>query len=100
MSGPPLRRTGRMPAHIATITGAQIRAARALLRLSQKDLSQRSRVSNLTIVRMESTDGPIAQRAVLVAAIVAALSREGIEFLSSNRLGVGVRLRGGKRKRR
>ena len=99
MSGPPLRRTGRMPARHANVTGAQIRAARALLRLSQKDLSRRSRVSNLTIVRMESTDGPVARRAALVAAIVAVLSREGIEFLSSSRLGVGVRLRRRKRNR-
>jgi len=89
-----------MSASTATITGAQLRAARALLRLSQKDLSRRSRVSNLTIVRMESTDGPVARRAALVASIVAVLTREGIEFLSSSRSGVGVRLRGRQRKRR
>ena len=100
MSSQPSRRTRRLPARFANVTGAQIRAARALLRLSQKELSRRSRVSNLTIVRMEATDGPVARRAALVASIVAVLSREGIEFLSSSRLGVGVRLRVRKRKRR
>lgn len=80
-------------APVATVTGAEIRAARALLKLSQKDLSRLSSVSCLTIVRIEAADGPVRRRAKLVGSIVSVLSRRGVEFLSANRLGVGVRLK-------
>jgi hypothetical protein len=82
------------------ITGRQIRAARALLRLSQKDLSRISSVSSLTIVRMEAVDGPVARRATIVDSIVSAFKRRGIEFLSSPHSGVGVTLKPRRRSRR
>jgi transcriptional regulator with XRE-family HTH domain len=81
------------PAREAKVTGAQIRAARALLKLSQRELSRLSRVSSLTIVRIEASDGPATRRAGLVAAIVAALSRQGIEFVSAKGIGIGVCLK-------
>lgn len=83
-----------------SVTGAQLRAARALLKMSQRDLSRLSRVSSLTIVRMEATNGPVERRAKLVALIVSTLTRKGIEFLSSKRFGMGVRLRPRARGRR
>ena len=91
------RSVGRTVASGGDITGAQIRAARALLRLSQKGLSALSNVSNLTIVRMEATEGAVTRRANLVASIVAALSRQGIRFVRSDSLGEGALL---KRRRR
>ncbi len=80
-------------ARSAAVTGAEIRAARALLKLSQWDLSRLSKVSCLTIVRIEAADGPVTRRPNLVGSIVSALSRKGVEFLSARHLGVGVRLK-------
>lgn len=86
--------------HAGAVTGRQIRAARALLRLSQRELSRLSSVSSLTIVRMEATDGPVRRRATLVDSIVSALTKRGIEFLSSPRSGVGVTLKPRRQSRR
>ena len=44
------------------VTIKQIKAARALLGWSQEDLAQHSAISEPTIARLESTDGPIAGR--------------------------------------
>ena len=91
MTAPLSKAARRAPA--VTVTGAEIRAARALLKLSQKDLSRLSKVSCLTIVRIEAADGPVERRAKLVRSIISVLSRRGVEFLSSRRLGIGVRLK-------
>ena len=87
------RKTTLASASDVHVTGAQLRAARALLKISQRELSALSRVSNLTIVRMEATEGRIERRATLVAAIVMALARKGVQFLSPGRIGQGVLLR-------
>lgn len=77
----------------ANVTGAEIRAARALLKLSQRELSRLSSVSCLTIVRIEATNGPVRCRAKLIGSITSVLSRKGVEFLSPRHLGIGVRLK-------
>ena len=79
------------------VTGAQIRAARAFLHLSQRELSKLSKVSHLTIVRMEAANGPVRRRADLVAAVLKILSRKGIQFFASQRFGQGVYLKPGRR---
>ena len=95
----PLRFAVQNEAYSGLITGGQLRAARAFLKLSQKELSALSKVSNLTIVRMEATEGAVTRRAKLLASIVAILSRRGIRFFSSGRFGEGVLLEHRRRRR-
>ena len=79
------------------LTGPQMRAARALLGWSAKDLAQRSRVSQPTIQRSErASDVPNMQTKNLLA-IKAALEDGGVVFLDAGESrdgGVGVRFRG------
>ena len=75
------------------ISTRQIKAARALLGWSQADLAQHSSVSEPTIARLESVDGPVAGRPSTAEKIRAALEKAGIEFIDENGGGPGVRLR-------
>jgi transcriptional regulator with XRE-family HTH domain len=72
------------------ITGAQIRAARAVLRWTSEDLARQSGVAVRTIKRMETVDGVPPGRATTLQDIQAALETAGIEFLGSpaDRLGI------------
>ena len=70
----------------------QLKAARALLAWSQSDLARESGVSEPTIARLESADGPIGGRPDTAEKLVAALVKGGIEFISENGGGAGVRL--------
>lgn len=74
------------------MTGAQIRAARALLRWTAETLAIKSRVGVATIRRTEGFDGPVRMTAANVAAIQAALEAGGVEFIEQNGGGPGVRL--------
>jgi hypothetical protein len=74
-----------------------MRAARALLRWSAADLSERSSVGTATIQRMEVMDGVPAGNVKTLVAIQQALEDAGIEFIGSPDDGPGVRLRSGKR---
>jgi len=77
--------------NLATIR--QIKAARALLGWSQRDLAQHSSISEPTIARLESADGPISGRPKTAEKIMTALEKGGIEFIDENGGGAGVRLR-------
>lgn len=74
------------------IMGAQIRGARGLIRWSAEDLADAASVGVATVRRAEAADGvppiTIANR----NAIRGALERAGIEFISENGGGAGVRL--------
>jgi transcriptional regulator with XRE-family HTH domain len=77
------------------VTGAQIRAARALIGWSATALAQRSGVSYPTIQRAESVDGIPRLQAPNLAAIQRTLENAGIVFLDNHELrdgGPGVRL--------
>lgn len=74
-------------------TSEQIRAARALLRLEQRDLADRSGVSLATIKRLETKPGALAAHGPTIAAIVSALESAGVIFVEENGDGPGVRLR-------
>jgi transcriptional regulator with XRE-family HTH domain len=71
----------------------QLKAARALARMDQQALADRSGVSVPTIKRMEAGDGPIRGNYENVAAVVAVLEASGVEFIPENGGGPGVRLR-------
>jgi len=79
------------------ITGPQMRAARALLSIDQRELAERSGLSLPTIQRMESSDGVIRGNVDSLMKLVDALATAGIELIgegaSSQGGGRGVRLK-------
>src|SRR3954470_3633301 len=83
----------RLARLMVTILGAQIRAARALLRWSAADLVRESGVSPATIHRAESVDGKSAMTVANANAIRKALENAGVEFIDENGGGLGARLR-------
>lgn len=72
--------------------GNQLRAARALLDLSQAKVAALASVSVPTVKRAEGS-GKLAASADAVAAIRAALEAAGVVFLPENGNGPGVALR-------
>ena len=79
------------------ISVRQLKAARVLLAWSQGDLAQASGISEPTIARLESTDGPVRGRPDTAVALIGALEKAGVEFIPENGGGAGVRLRKKKR---
>jgi transcriptional regulator with XRE-family HTH domain len=79
------------------ITGPQMRAARALLGIDQRELAQRSGLSLPTIQRMEASDGVIRGNVDSMMKLVEALGAAGIELIgddaASHGGGRGVRLK-------
>jgi hypothetical protein len=70
-----------------------IRAARALLRWEQQDLSEASGVSLTTIKRLEGRPGALAAHSSTVTALRRALESAGIEFTNGNAPGLRFRHR-------
>jgi predicted transcriptional regulator len=75
------------------LTSEQVRAARALLRIEQKDLAEASEVSLPSIRRPEAQPGPLAAQPRTVSAIRRALEAAGVQFIDQNGNGPGDRLR-------
>ena len=65
------------------LTSEQIRAARALLRWEQTNLSAASKVSIATVKQLEGQPGPLKANAVTIEALRRALEEAGIEFTVS-----------------
>lgn len=77
-------------------TGNQLKAARALAGLEQKDVAEKAGVNVNTIRNMEAAGaGQIAGRAQNVQNVQRVLEQEGIEFLNHGQ--PGVRLVGKRR---
>jgi transcriptional regulator with XRE-family HTH domain len=72
------------------ITAEQLRAARAMLRIEQSQLAQRSGVSVETIKRLEAGSGKLKAKFTTLDAIRRSLEFSGLVF--SNDHGPGVRL--------
>lgn len=77
-----------------TLTGAQIRAARAILNWSVKEIADAAEVSVSTIRRMEEHDGVSNMRPDCIASVRRAFETAGVEFLSLPSGKPGVRPRG------
>jgi len=77
---------------LITISGRQIRAARALLGWAQSELSRKCKVALGTIRRMEDFDGPVGARTDTLAKVVTVLEKAGVEFLNGGSPGVRLRL--------
>ena len=79
------------------ITAPQLRAARALLGLDQRELAERSGLSLPTIQRMEASDGTVRGTVDSLVKLIDALERAGVILLgegqSSAGGGRGVRLK-------
>jgi len=78
------------------LTAAQIRAARALLDWSQRQLAEKAKLSVPTIKRMEGALGPERSTEANVEAVRRALETAGVIFLEAKSVkdgGVGVRLK-------
>ncbi len=80
------------------ITGPQIRAARALLSIDQRELARLSGLSVPTIQRMEACEGSVRAVVDSLEKVVNALALAGVELIvegaPSQGEGAGVRLIG------
>lgn len=79
------------------ITGSQMRAARALLGLDQKELAAIAGLSVPTIQRMEASEGTVRGVVDSLTRVVEAIERAGVELIAdgaaSSGAGRGVRLK-------
>jgi len=66
------------------INSSQMRAARALLNMDQRKLSEISGVSLPTIQRMEASNGPVRGNIETLVKIVKALDGLGVELIGEN----------------
>ena len=80
------------------ITACQMRAARALLGIDQRQLAEMSGVSLPTIQRMETSSGNVRGVVQTLTKVIEALDRAGVEIIGENVEsrggGRGVRLKG------
>jgi transcriptional regulator with XRE-family HTH domain len=81
------------------LTGAQIRAARALLRWSADELAGAAKLGVATVRRAEMADGEPSMTEANKEAIRTAIEKAGVEFIDENGGGPGVRLRKAGRKK-
>ena len=94
-----------MPFHVSciylgwqgVIGAAQVRAARALLSLDQRELAELAGLSVPTIQRMEASDDVIRGNVDSLMKLISALDRAGIELIGEGAVsqggGRGVRLK-------
>lgn len=74
------------------LTGEQIRAGRALLRLEQVELAKAAQVSLETIKRLEGMRGPVEANTRTVIAVAEAFEALGVVFDLGFGQGPGLRL--------
>jgi predicted transcriptional regulator len=72
------------------LSAAQLRAARALLGLDQKELAELARVSLPTIQRMEASSGTVRGVVDTLVRVVEALDRAGVELIGEGATSVGA----------
>ena len=75
------------------MTGEQLRAGRAMLKLEQAELAALANVSAETIKRLERMVGPLSAQTTTVDALQLVLEADGVIFLSAEDELPGVRLR-------
>lgn len=74
---------------IAMITAAQMRAARALLGIDQKELAEMSRVSLPTIQRMEASAGNVRGVVDTLTKVIEAFDRAGVTLIGDDAASAG-----------
>jgi transcriptional regulator with XRE-family HTH domain len=94
---PPCQHMGDIERNETMITANQLRAARALLNIDQRQTADLADLSVPTIQRMEASDGVIRANVDSLMKLVSALENAGIELINpgaaSTTGGRGVRLR-------
>ena len=79
------------------MTSAQLKAARALLEIDQKMLSDLSGVSLTTIRRMEASSGTVRANVDTLVKVIEALNQQGVELINERAEsldgGRGIRLK-------
>jgi transcriptional regulator with XRE-family HTH domain len=75
------------------LTAEQIRAARALLGWSARELAERAGVHRTTVERIERSEQEIRTTVHTLGKVQQTLEDAGIEFISKGRKGRGVLLR-------
>ena len=75
------------------ITSEQLRSARALVKMEQKELAERTGISVPTIRRLEGASGILNTSAEKMYILQKTFEEEGVEFIPENGGGAGVRLR-------
>src|ERR1041384_81014 len=66
------------------ITSGQMRAARALLGIDQRELARRCKLSLPTIQRMEASGGVVRGNVDSLMKLVESLTRDGIDLISDS----------------
>lgn len=79
-----------MHSSLSALSGEQIRAGRALVRIDQSDLARRSGLSLETIKRLERIRGPVDANSRTLRALVGVFSGLGVVFESCDNGGIGV----------
>ena len=72
-------------------TSAQLRAARAMLKWSIDDLSNKSGIGTTTLKRFESADGVPNAQVRTIEQLRVVIEGAGIEFIGTPESGAGVR---------
>jgi hypothetical protein len=85
---------------IGSLSSAQIRAARALLKWSAQDLARESALGVNTVRRAEVAEEGISLTAANELAIRRTFETAGVEFIDENGGGAGVRLQKSHKKRK
>ena len=78
------------------LTSDQIRAARALVRWSARELAEKADLSLPTIQRLEAAEGVPSTSVQTLISIKAALEKMGVEFTDGEAPGVRLRKRKGR----
>lgn len=75
------------------VSSAQLRAARAMLHLDQRELAEKAGISVPTLKRLEGGSGPLGGNFQTVSRVITALQELGVIFVAENGEGPGVRMR-------
>ncbi|WP_339863484.1 helix-turn-helix transcriptional regulator [Paremcibacter congregatus] len=75
------------------ITAEQLRSARALVRMEQKELAEKTEISVPTIRRLEGASGILSTSAERMHRLQSVLEAAGVEFIPENGGGAGVRMK-------
>jgi transcriptional regulator with XRE-family HTH domain len=74
------------------LTGEQLRAARAILKLTREDLGREAGISAATIKRLEAVDGQLSGHTSTLRALASYFEGKGLDLIAQNGGGAGVRL--------
>ncbi len=75
------------------ITSGQIKAGRALIGWTARDLAVKADIGFSTLIRLESAEGVPSSNVRTLESIKKAFEKAGIEFIGSPESGAGVRWR-------